>query len=147
MSALESAVSDLKEAKAKVALLAKLKKFITVPIARLSLFDEAWVTLEPMSMNEAIRVMKQVKAKKWILRGRKSTYNGSEDFSLISNIVLAETPIKLFIEINDIKEQHMKFRRTGSTSRSKAVGIDVLKTPPQFNYHKVCHGLFTVEYY
>jgi hypothetical protein len=147
MSALESAVSDLKEAKAKVALLAKLKKFITVPIDRLFLFDEAWVMLAPMSMNEAIKVMKQVKAKKWILRGHKSTYNGSEDFSLISNIVLAETPIKLFIEINDIKEQHMKFRRTGSTSRSKAVGIDVLKTPPQFNYHKVCHGLFTVEYY
>jgi hypothetical protein len=100
-----------------------------------------------MTMNDGIKYIKQIKDKKWTLEARKSTYNNSEDFKLLTFIKVDGIDIRVAIPINDIKEPHMSFRRTGSTSRSKAVGINVLKTPPQFNYYRVCHGLFTVEYY
>jgi hypothetical protein len=147
MTALEQSIRDLEEAKAKCAMIEKLKAFITVPIMTLHLFNDCWITTGAMSLEEAIKYMKTRKLKGYKLKAHKSTYNSSEDFELFVHTEFEGTKLKIQIPVNSIKETIMKFRRTGSTSRSRATGIDVLKGIAPFNGYKVCHGLFTAEFY
>lgn len=146
-TALTHAKEQLEKYQKEVEMIEKLKGFIKVPIMQINLFDEVWLRVTDMGMNEAISFMKSIKAKVWKLKAHKSTYNNSESFELFTHITYKGDKLKVTVPINDIKEKHMEFKRTGSTHRSKAVGITVLKTPPQFNYYTVCHGLFTVIYY
>ena len=147
MTALEQSIRDLEEAKAKCAMIDKLKEFITVPIMTIHLFKECWITTGAMSLDEAIKYMKARKLKGYRLKAHKSTWNSSEDFELFVHTEFEGTKLKIQIPVNSIKETIMKFRRTGSTSRSRATGIVVVKGIAPFTGYAVCHGLFTVEFF
>ena len=147
ITALEQSYRDLEEAKAKVAMIEKLKAFISVKIMTLHLFGECWITTEAMSLEDAIKYMKARKLKGYKLKAQKSTFNSSEDFELFVHTEFEGTKLKIQIPVNSIKETIMSFRRTGSTSRSRVTGINVLKGIKPFSGCKICHGLCTAEFY
>lgn len=162
MTALEQSIEALEIAKIKVALITKLQTIITKKIERLFwITKEATITLEAMSLKEAIAYIKTLKlidigkfegrgikpvVKQYLKDGKLlhmatlkyamelTTYhNSSECLELLGYIEVDKTIVEVKIPINDIKDKLSSFRRSGSTYRSKITGMNILSTPEPFN--------------
>ena len=143
-TALEEALELIRLTKEKVALIEKLKSFIELPIMTLQMSNHNWITLADQSLEDAMEYM-EARNLIYHLHGEKSDYNNNEKFQLIADTVVDDNLIRIFIPINDIKDKVMQFTRSGSTSRSKAIGIMVINGIAPFTRYKIVS--FGVNFY
>jgi hypothetical protein len=176
MTALEQSIRTLEEAQAKIAIIEKLKAYITHQIMSLvMLTNHVSIELPPMGLSEAIKYLSSLKLLKASVysgyglkavkdmghlpksAGSKVKKNfglyvkkyesNKEDSYLFGFIDIDGTTIEVSIPINDIGEPVSKFKHNGSTTRSKIVGLTVLRTPKPFTWYINWSGIHNVEYF
>ena len=176
MTALEQSLRNLEEAKAKVAIIETIKAYITQPIMSLiMLTNHVSITLPPMGLTEAIKYLSSLKLLKTAVytgyglkavkdmghlpksAGSKVKKNFGlyvkkysdykEESYLFGFIDIDGTTIEVSIPINDMGEPVSRFKHSGSTTRSKIVGLTVLRTPKPFTWYINWSGIHNVEYF